>query len=556
MNITFERPEFLWALLLLVPVAILVARNFKKTDRVIKDFYNKKNHAMAGFSTYSLAVRLLWKNILRGLAWIMLVLALAGISWGNVSTPVQRNSNAVCFVFDISYSMTANDAPNNLTRLGASSEYARMLLEYLDGIPVSCVIAKGDGVIAIPQTEDTASIHSFLDILSPTMMSSAGSSLGRGVDVALTTFPENSSRSPVIWLFTDGDETDTTLAPAIAKAQRLGVPVTIIGFGSERESSITAGDGETVVKTALRSEKMKQICAQATKKSQSGRDFSFIKTASAKFVDASEMGSAVKILSDVKRINASGKVIPEKNDDSVTVFYETHTVNRYKLFIMLAVIFFGLSLFVSEFSLSSIKRAMALSMVLCVFALTGCGSKTRSGRVILESTMNWYQKDYNRAISGFTQVIDDKELDKNDVTKQYAIYGLSVTYLMQNEKNASLERLEQLSPDAPVKIKFAAYYNAGIIAQREGDYDKATELFKMALLVNPEDVNAKINLELSRKQEVSKTKQGQQSVTPSSENKSQMTEAEKTIFNRMRENDKQQWKNYDSMEKNNSVIDY
>ena len=148
------------------------------------------------------------------------------------------------------------------------------------------------------------------------------------------------------------------------------------------------------------------------------------------------------------------------------------------------------------------------------------------------------------------------EQNNDELSKQYALYGLSVTYLMQNEKNASLEKLEQISPDAPIKIKFASYYNAGIIAQREGDYEKAISLFKLALLILPDDVNAKINLELSLAQENQKVKDGKQEMLPSSESDNTESQMEKSIFNRMKENDRKQWKNYDVPDKNNSVIDY
>ena len=187
---------------------------------------------------------------------------------------------------------------------------------------------------------------------------------------------------------------------------------------------------------------------------------------------------------------------------------------------------------------------------------TSCSKNFNEAKTILESTWNWYQKDYNKAISGFTQAIQESEQNNDEITKQYALYGLSVTYLMQNEKNASLERLEQLSPDAPPKIRFASYYNAGLIAQREGDYDKAVDLFKLALLVSPEDVNAKINLELSQSQEIQKAVESSKDMIPASENKETQSEVENAIFNRMRENDQKQWKNYNSSPKDTYVTDY
>ncbi|MCR5386311.1 MAG: VWA domain-containing protein [Treponema sp.] len=565
MGISFARPQFLWLLIAEIFLFAYLFINTKKILKIARSFINRKNKDLAVYTPSQIYLRLFFKGIFRCLAWMSLVFALAGISWGSVSTPVQKNGKSCAFVFDISYSMTANDAPDSLTRLKASAEYVKMLMEYMDGISVSCILAKGDGAIAIPQTEDFASVYSLLDSLSPSMMSAPGSSLGKGIEAALRSFPSSSSKSPVILLFTDGDETDSALTPAINKAIRQGVCVVIIGFGSERETEITAGDGVTPVKTALRSEKLKAVCRDVNSKNQSGKSFSFIKTAHAKFVDASEVGSAVKVIYELRNIPQDKKQLTTEDilngfsgdEESVTVSYEMQSVDRHEFFIILAIILFIISIIVSEFSLKNLKYMANAAVIVCLpLMFTSCGTNFKDAKKILESTWNWYQKDYNKAISGYTETIDSADANNDEVTKQYALYGLSVTYLMQNEKNASMERLEQISPDAPVKIKFASYYNAGIIAQREGDHEKAIELFKSALLVSPDNINAKINLELSQTQESQKAKEGEQEMTPSSEDKENVSDIEKAIFNRMRENDQNQWKNHEAPEKNSSVIDY
>ena len=317
----------------------------------------------------------------------------------------------------------------------------------------------------------------------------------------------------------------------------------------------------------LRDEKLENICREVNKKNQSGKDFSFIKTAYVKFVDASEVGSAVKVVSTLRNLSADKKhsaaeILQGKveDDETVIVAYEMQSVNRHRTFILISIILFMLSFIVSEINIHSFKISnnfVVFFVVPLISVMFGsCSASFKDSKLILESTMNWYQKDYNKAISGFTEVISNAEAENDELTKQYALYGLSVTYLMQNEKNASLERLEEITPDAPARIKFASYYNAGIIAQREGDYEKAINCFKMALLVSPDDVNAKVNLELSQTQETQKIKEGQQEMMPATDNSETESDIEKTIFNRIRENDQKQWKNYESPEKNSSVIDY
>lgn len=567
MNITFDRPQCLWFLLFAGLLVAALIRQYIQTKQLTKKFLNKDTEKLGYLTPVQIRCRLLIKGILRIAAWCCLVLAISGISWGSVSTPVQKNGKSCAFVFDISYSMTANDAPNSLTRLEASAEYAKMLMTHMDGISISCILAKGDGVIAIPQTEDFAAIYSLLDIISPTMMSSQGTSLGKGIEAALKSFPSASSKAPVIFLFTDGDETDSSLQSALNKAVRCGVQVCIIGFGAVQETEVTAGDGETIVKTALRDEKLQNICKEVNKKNQSGKDFSFIKTSYVKFVDASEVGSAVKVVSTLRNLSSDKKHSAAdilkgtaEEDEAVVVSYEMQSVNRHRLFLLISIILFMLSFIISEFNIHNFKISNSLVVFIAVplasMMLSSCSASFKDSKKILESTMNWYQKDYNKAISGFTEVINNAEIEDDELTKQYALYGLSVTYLMQNEKNASLEKLSEISPNAPVRIKFASYYNAGIIAQREGDYEKAIQCFKMALLVSPDDVNAKVNLELSQTQETQKAKEGQQEMMPAADSSDTESDIEKTIFNRIRENDQKQWKNYESPEKNSSVIDY
>lgn len=565
MNISFLRPQYLWLLPIVIIFIIYIIKKCKLIKKSANQFINKNSTKLCAYTPNQIYKRLLIKGFSRCLAYICFVLAIAGISWGSVSTAVQKNGKACTFVFDISYSMNATDAPNSLTRLQASAEYAKMLMNYMQGVSISCVLAKGDGIIAIPQTEDFASIHSLLEILSPTMMSAQGTSLGKGIECALKTFPKASAKSSLILLFTDGDETDASLQASLNKAIRSGVDVYIIGFGSEREVEVISGDGKTPVKTALREQKLIDICKEVNRKNQTGKEYSFIKTAHVNFVDASEVGSAVKVIYELKSIPQSKKYssVDEllKNtstiDESVTVSYELQKVDRHRLFIFLSLIFILIGVFASDFSIKNIKLSSGVTMLfLLPIFFTSCNTNFDEAKLIFESTWDWYKKDYNKAISGFTKAKNLAEEDGDILTKQYALYGLSVTYLLQNEKNASLEKLKEISPSAPPKIRFASYYNAGIIAQREGDYEKAQELFKQALLVLPDNVDAKINLELSLNQESQKAKDGQQQMLPASENQTTESDLEKSIFNRMRENDKKQWKNYDMPEKNNSVIDY
>lgn len=554
---SIERPWAFFGLLLLVPAVIWGLVLYHKSVSHINSFYfsSKKQDRNR---PEEFRIRIFWCCALRCLSWVMLVFAYAGISWGTISTPVQKTGHSIAMVFDISYSMTAKDAPSGLTRLEAASEYAKMLLPRISGNTVSAVIAKGDGVIEVPLTEDVNVLYSLFEMLSPSMMSSAGSSLGKGIEAGLKSFSSSVASAPVIWLFTDGDETDRGLLPALVSAVRSGTEVVIIGFGSERETEITAGDGETMVKTALRADRLEEIAEAVNKKNEVGRSVKFIKKAGVKYVDATDVGSAIAVLSSVNgKLPGKNKKINDADDDNYILAYEVQPVKRHEIFIILAILFFGASSVVSEFSPSKMKQKMLLSMaVIPMLFFTSCSESFSDAKKILESTWNWHQKKYDQAVAGFLQTVDSARARQDSDMEQYAIYGLSVTYLMQNEKDAAVERLKEISVTAPDTIRFAACYNAGILARLEGNFDLAVECFKQSLLINPMNVDAKINLELSMNQEERRVREGEQEITPASENQDDGSSVEKAVFNRIKENDRNQWKNHSSEQRNTSVLDY
>lgn len=542
MNFSIERPWALYGILLLLPAILHSALAYKKTFRALNKSGKKRN----SLEQKNIKKRIVARIVLRSAAWCMMIFALAGFSWETISTPTQKNGSAVSMVFDISYSMTARDCPNNLTRLEAAARFANELLDRMQGVPASAVLAKGSGVIAVPLTEDTEAIRALTGNLSPKMMSAAGSSLGGGINAALKSFPKNISKAPAIWLFTDGEETDSALQNALTSALKKGANVVIIGFGKESESEIYAGDGKTNVKTALRSESVKGTVDEANRKNLGGKGFSFIKGATAKFVAASEIASARKVLSSISDRQGS--------EGEATLAYEIQNVDRHKLFIALGIIFFALSFAASEFTLTGIKEALAISLVLCAF--TSCSSEFKESKKILDGVWNWNQKKYTEAIANFTQSLEEAEQNGDETIKQYALYGLSVTYLAQNESKAALEKINSLSAGAPDKIKFASFYNSGIIAQREGNYQKAAELFKNALLVDPTNVRAKVNLELSRNQQVQRARESERQMTGADENSDDGSDLQKSVFNRIREKDQQQWKNIQQEQKDSSALDY
>lgn len=540
MNFTVARPYAFYALFILVPVLAYFVLKCRKILTVYKE--NKKKFLKV----------IMPRTIFRAAAFIFLVFAYAGISWGTNLVPVKRSGNAVAFVFDISYSMEAQDAPGGMSRLSSAASYAQELLDRMEGTSVSVILTKGEGLTAIPLTQDFQSVQSLLNVLTPELMATVGTNLGNGIEQAINCFPSQSSMAPHIWVFTDGDESSENYIRALEHTVEKGIPLTIIGFGSERETEVLAGDRKTSVKTALRSRQIETSINYVLQNSV--KDSSQKKLLS--YIDASELSSAYGILNALKP--AAELSVPKKEEsDDVFINYEVQPVERKNFFIIAAILFFVLSFILSELGNTrkytrSISSVLMILLVSCIF--TGCSSRLENGISILQGKMAWNRKDYQSAVAYFLQAAEDAHERGDFEYEQFALYDLASTYLMQDETDAALQRFEQIAPDVSDNVKFAIMYNSGIIAHRKGDYDKAIDCFKEALVIDSTNTNAKINLELSLRNGIVQTNEGEAQLIPINETQNNKT-LEEAVYSIIRETDQNKWKNH-QQEQETSSKDY
>ena len=472
-----------------------------------------------------------------------LLLARAGLTWGTYLVTVQKSGHSVAMVFDISHSMMATDCPGNTTRLNAASLYAKKLLSKMEGTPVAVVLAKGDGVAAIPLTDDSSMVESLLDVMSPNLMTVPGSSIGRGILKAKETFQTNFSSAGRIWVFTDGEETDSQLTPALLECQKAGIPVTFIGFGSVLESPVLTGDGKTTVMTALRRDRIETSISEAAAK------FNFFNyRENLIYIDSMEKGSAVQLLNQLR-------FGPTEN---LITSYEIKPVPRYKLFLSIAAIFLILSYITTEFNFQrffgGVKKATAkTSVALILLILSGCSSQTTE---ILKGTVSFQQKKYRHSVSCFMKASENAAANENHINQSFALYDLGTAYIMLGEDSAALEQFKNISDEAPANVRYSAFYNAGVLAWRNSDFEEARDYFKKALEIDSSKIDAKINLELSMQQAQAKGHQNQSNQIQASQEESSPQNLEKAVFEHIKENDQKQWKNSETKDSSNLAEDF
>lgn len=505
--------------------------------------------------------KLIFKGVLISFSFLWLMMAKMDICFGTKLEAVQKTGDCVSMVFDISNSMMAKDCQENTSRLQAACVYAKKLLSKMNGTPTSVVLAKGDGVLAIPATQDFLIIESLLDVMSPSLMTVPGTSLGKGILKAKESFSREKFAGQ-IWLFTDCEETDGELKKSLEICAKEGISVTIIGFGGTENTKTLAGDGKTVVETSLREKETQLLITSITEKMK------ILKTKTKlAYVNSNEKGSALKILDNLK----------SAEKESFVTTYETKPIIRYKFFILLAIITFCLSFILTEMEFKKNENNMnknkkstppktkttgqskkappkttAFLILLMVFVVfSGCKSDTMN---ILKGTTYYQQKKFQKSISCFTKVSENNE--EKSINSDYATYNLGAAYSMIGEDDIALENFLKITQDSPENVKYSSYYNAGIIYYKYGDFENASEYFKKAIQTDNTKIDAKINLEISRQMIQAKVHQNSSKAIPAGETQKKNDDLEEQIFNHIKEKEQKQWKNSEVNQNQDLSADY
>lgn len=298
----FEHPLYLLASLAVIPAGFFYFSRFRTIERALLPMMFPGKERTDFFLSRMIMLRFAFFS----LSWIFLCIASASPRWGTEFVATRQEGSSVVCVMDISRSMSVSDiAPN---RLSFASQYAYLLVERMPATPVAVVLVKGSAVLSVPLTSDHRAVFDLLSTLSPAMLSSRGSGIGSGVRTALSVFPKNSTAARSIVLFTDGDETSSSLEDAAREVRADGATLIIVGIGTSLGSEMNVfpnHDEERMQKMVLREDILKKAAHTAGYQSF--------------YISGSDAGSALRVL----------KAVASPEPDSRKLVYSQKPVYRY-----------------------------------------------------------------------------------------------------------------------------------------------------------------------------------------------------------------------------------
>jgi Ca-activated chloride channel homolog len=225
----FANKELLWLLLGIVPMIVWYVLRHEKQDALFK------MSGLHAFKNMKSSVRVKLKHIpfvLRMLAYILLVVALARPQSSNSWKSVDTEGIDVMMAMDISGSMLAEDF--NPNRLAAAKDLA---MEFVAGRPndrVGLVIFAGESFTQCPLTTNHNELTRLFREVNSEMLKD-GTAIGMGLASAVNRLKDSEAVSKVVILLTDGVNNSGQIGPETAAqiAKEYNIRVYTIGVGSK-----------------------------------------------------------------------------------------------------------------------------------------------------------------------------------------------------------------------------------------------------------------------------------------------------------------------------------
>ncbi len=488
--IKWAEPTYLWFLLALPVGLVLVFVAGRRRRRMLARAVDPElvDRLTSSFSPAWASV----KSLLLLASFAFLLLAAARPKWGEKLQLYRGRGIDVVIALDASKSMFAEDVkPSRMER--AKAELAS-LIDGLTGNNVGIVAFAGDAYVMCPLTTDAGAARMFLDIISPNAMPVPGTDFGRAIDVAMSLFnPKEMSHKALVFV-TDGEDLGKNTPPAIRRAVENHVQVYPVAFATAQGAPIPEydeqgrlmsykkdKDGQVVM--SRMDERELIVMAQAT----GGRFFRV------------EGFTGERLLAELETMRKK-----EIGGGAYTDYVE-----RYQLFLAVAMVLLIAGLALSnrrgawyvlrpkQKPAGSTQRAGVQSagvvILLSMFCFWGSAVGADVGSLMRRGNGLFARGKYELALSNY-QMAEVLEPDASAIR-----FNSGNALFRLGRYDEAVRELELATIDKKPVRRAAAMYNIGNVAFKSGQLDAAIKAYTMALVNNPQDMQAKQNLEFCLK---------------------------------------------------------
>jgi Ca-activated chloride channel family protein len=246
---SFAYPGLLPLALMLVPLAIVLVVRAERRRRTQLASFGDPTVLSRGSSLPSDRATMIGSRLcVAGFA--LGLIAFARPQFGEREAELAHTGRDVLVVLDLSRSMNVPDVSlrsgaGRVARLTLAKRLAWETVSASPGDRVGLIVFGGSAFLQLPLTPDQATLRLFLDAASTDDLGDPATDLSAALATAARTFEHEGERGRrAILVVSDGESGEGDLDDAIAKVRRLAIPVFTIGVGTSAGAPVPADSSE------------------------------------------------------------------------------------------------------------------------------------------------------------------------------------------------------------------------------------------------------------------------------------------------------------------------
>ena len=478
----FQHTEYLIALAIL-PLLVLLyffVLNWKKKTikkigdaRLVKEMI--KNYSPPKFTL---------KFVLILMALALGILALANLRSPEGMQKVNRNGIDIMIALDVSKSMLAQDVKP--TRLDRAKQTISKLIDKLGDDRIGIVVFAGRAYLQMPLTGDHAAAKMYLSSASTDVVPTQGTVISDALKLCAASFNTKEKKYKTVILISDGEDHDEGALQIAGQMANDGIVINTLGVGSPQGTTIideTTNEpkkdnaGNTVI-TRLNEEELMKIAEKGN-----GTYQLFTNTDDIVSKLETQLGSM-----DQRTIT----------EDSL-VNYKSF----FPYFLALGLVLLVIELFISErrrignTKMVVSKTVAGTSFLFISFFLAPALSMAQNEKALIKKGNEAYEKkEYDNAINNYQKATEKSPADP---TAQYNLGNALYKNKKTEEAIQAYEKALAISGSKEYKSK--SFYNKGVVLQNDKKLPECIEAYKNALKLDPQDEDARQNLQKALQQQ-------------------------------------------------------
>ncbi|MEO6184645.1 MAG: VWA domain-containing protein [Verrucomicrobiota bacterium] len=542
----FASQQVLWLLVILVPLLCgFLYLAWRTKQKLIAQFVQSR--LLANLTVGVSQARQKLRLMLMVAAVIFLILAMARPQWGFSWGDAKQQGLDIVVAIDTSRSMLAEDlAPNRLTRAKLA---ALDLMKLAKSDRLGLVAFAGSAFLQCPLTLDEEAFRQSVETLDVGIIPQGGTALTEAIESAQTAFEKGTDNHKILVLFTDGEDHESGAIVAAEKAAKAGLKIFTIGVGTAEGELINVRDEQGQVGF------LKDDAGNAVKSRLNETLLQKI---------ATEAGGFYLPLRGAKPMEAlysQGLARLPKSDLTQKLVRQSR--ERFHWPLGMAILLLILEQFLPH--RKRVERSVANGLeqgkmepvkALAIFFMIFAASALQASP---SSALREYEAgNFHTALDEFRKLSQQKT---NDLRLSYNA-GTAAYRAKQLEDAQKYFNAAAASPD--LQLQQQAYYNLGNTLFEAGDqvtesdkkkaaWENSIKSFQNSLKLNPQDADAKNNLDLVKKKlEELKKQEQQQSKNDKDKDKKDQDKEKQDGKDQQKKDDQKDQQNQDSKDKQKS----